>query len=1117
MHLITKGYYKLLLLGQFLMIIGLLLIHGSTYAQFGNEYTVDINYTPEQLVQEILIGNGIETTNITLTNGATISKGKFWGESNIGIESGVILTSGDARKSKGPNNAGNAGSDNNTPGDADLNQLGGGTTHDACVLEFDFIPQSNTVEFRYVFASEEYLEYVGSINDVFGFFISGPDIYGPFSNGANNIARLPGFPGDIVSINSVNNVTNSQYYVNNPQGSNTTIQYDGFTTVLTARSYVVPCQTYHIKLAIADMVDGILDSGVFLEANSFTSVGLGASVGFTHSEVDTAVEGCNSASVKFKLFQITPVDYYIDLEIGGTAENGVDYLNIPNQLIIPQGEDSVVLVIDPIEDMMPEDFTETVTLIYNSSLCGTIMDTITMYIKDLQPFSSYASPGMTINCEDTITLRASGDGGQVPYYYYWSTGEITDTIVVSPPNPIQYTVQISDVCGQSETQTIDINVVGPDAVASDDVSLCIGNSTPLTVEGGTSWLWVANPPDATLVGQETLQNIIVTPAVTTDYTITVYDECGNQDVDYVTVSVGELTADAGADVTICTDQSTTLTAGPSGNLTYTWTENGAPYGTGQTITVAPTADATYCVTVTDNLCTSLISTDCIAVTVTDMTISATSDVNEICIGEPVVLSATNNPSSGSGNYTWSDGTNTYTGQTVTVYPEINTSYVVTVDDGCVKDGLPVSITVNQLPLITATAAVSSICPDEFVTITAGGGVSYSWIASPADPTLTGQEILDAPSVSPISNTIYSVTGTDANGCVNTDDISITVKPRMYADFELPAAVCEGDNITINYTGNGNSAATYDWSFDGGNTVPGTGQGPHQINWSTMGTKTISLTVTQNLCVSDQVTQTVEVNPTPVADFSQGITKGCVPLTVDFTNESTNTTTDATYLWDFGPAGTATDASHSFEFTQPGTYNVSMTVSNPGCSDQMTVPLLVEAWPVPVASFTADPLKVSLKNPVITFNSTSTEGNLTYTWLTGDGNTYSVPDFTHTYVDSGEFKVLMTIVNEYGCQDSTEQMITITPKYMIRVPTAFTPNNDGRNDEFRVIGNGVKKFRITIYNRWGSLIYESNDINQSWDGKTNGQPALPGAYVYHTYFMDDNDEVSEQTGSFTLIK
>jgi gliding motility-associated-like protein len=112
---------------------------------------------------------------------------------------------------------------------------------------------------------------------------------------------------------------------------------------------------------------------------------------------------------------------------------------------------------------------------------------------------------------------------------------------------------------------------------------------------------------------------------------------------------------------------------------------------------------------------------------------------------------------------------------------------------------------------------------------------------------------------------------------------------------------------------------------------------------------------------------------------------------------------------------------------------------------------------------------------------------------------------------------MEITNEFGCIDTTAMLVTITPKYMIRVPTAFTPNGDGINDIFGITGNGVKKFSITIYNRWGNLVFESNDIHNSWDGKINGQPALPGVYVYHTYFMDDNDEVSEQTGSFSLLK
>jgi gliding motility-associated-like protein len=283
-------------------------------------------------------------------------------------------------------------------------------------------------------------------------------------------------------------------------------------------------------------------------------------------------------------------------------------------------------------------------------------------------------------------------------------------------------------------------------------------------------------------------------------------------------------------------------------------------------------------------------------------------------------------------------------------------------------------------------------------------------------------------------------------------------------------------------------------------------------------KLITLVVTQNLCVSEPVTQAVNVNQTPVVDFTSGITSGCVPLTVDFENTSTNTATGVNYLWDFGAAGTSTTRSVSHEFTQPGTYDVTLRVTNPGnCVTTKNVPVMVEVWPRPVAAFTANPMKVSLKNPIINFTSTSTGTDLSYVWNTGDGNTYTLPSFTHTYVDSGLFTVEMTVLNGLGCDNLYSEIIHITPRYMLKVPTAFSPNGDGMNDQFRIIGNGVKKFRISIYNRWGTLVFTTEDINNSWDGLINGQPAQPGPYVYHTYFMDDNDEVSEQSGSFVFMK
>jgi hypothetical protein len=152
------------------------------------------------------------------------------------------------------------------------------TTQDATVLEFDFTSTSDSVEFRYVFASEEYNEYVDlGFSDLFGFFISGPNIVG-----TQNIALVPN-TNTPVSIDSINNgnspggvvptgpCMNCQYYVDNTFG--TVLEYDGHTTVLTAKAGVIPCETYHLKLVIADVGDGVFDSVFFLKVGSFKSTG----------------------------------------------------------------------------------------------------------------------------------------------------------------------------------------------------------------------------------------------------------------------------------------------------------------------------------------------------------------------------------------------------------------------------------------------------------------------------------------------------------------------------------------------------------------------------------------------------------------------------------------------------------------------------------------------------------------------------------------------------------------------------------------------------------------------------------------------------------------------------
>ncbi|NUO03628.1 MAG: T9SS type A sorting domain-containing protein [Saprospiraceae bacterium] len=256
------------------------------------QVVINTNITPEDLVQT-LAGPNVMISNVSVT-AAPGSFGQFTngntGQGNISIASGILLTSGSAAQAAGPNNSSNQSTINNVPGNALLDGLNEGTTMDATVIEFDVNTTGTTLTFNYVFGSEEYHEYVNNdYNDIFAFFISGPGI-----NGNQNIALIPGVNVP-VSIKNVNNgdtflcqstgqgAVNPEYFVDNCGGAS--IEYDGRTVRLQARKNgLTPCATYHITMAIADVSDGIFDSGVFIAGGGFTTPG---GTGFT------ATANCN--------------------------------------------------------------------------------------------------------------------------------------------------------------------------------------------------------------------------------------------------------------------------------------------------------------------------------------------------------------------------------------------------------------------------------------------------------------------------------------------------------------------------------------------------------------------------------------------------------------------------------------------------------------------------------------------------------------------------------------------------------------------------------------------------------------------------------------------------------
>ncbi len=280
-------------------------------------------------IQELaaaITGPGVHISNVVIDcHGQGYGEFSYTG-SVLGLDAGVLLTTGKIGNAVGPNNSQDKTFAQGTSGNALLNSVTGRTTYDACRLEFDVIPGGDTLRFNFAFASEEYNEWVGSqYNDVFGFFISGPGIVGdPGIGNQKNIALVPN-TNQAVTINNVNNGSNQAYFMDNAGGQH--IQYDGITRGLQAVSAVQPCATYRLKLIIADASDRKFDSGVFVERIQSNAVSMQR---FTATGFPLLVEGCHAGGVRFTRQNVTPDALDVPFFLSGTAINGTDYTLVGN-------------------------------------------------------------------------------------------------------------------------------------------------------------------------------------------------------------------------------------------------------------------------------------------------------------------------------------------------------------------------------------------------------------------------------------------------------------------------------------------------------------------------------------------------------------------------------------------------------------------------------------------------------------------------------------------------------------------------------------------------------------------------------------------------------------------
>lgn len=567
------------------------------------------------VVQNVLLGPGVTASNITFT-GSPAQLGTFIGTSCfLGLDSGMVMSTGLATDAAGPNNDMAITTGFNGPGDNDLWLASGSGTalsHDAAVLQFDFVPTGDSLSFRYVFASDEYLEYLGgAINDVFGFFLSGPGISGPYSNNSTNIALVPG-TSIPVTINNVNDVSNSAYYINNGDGTNAPfnsdaryIQYDGLTTVLTANASVICGETYHIKIAICDISDGIVDSGVFLEAGSFQSSSVELSAQINSGGLDsTLYEGCGIATFHIVRHGDLALTDTVQLIVGGTATPGSDFNNLPGQLVFLPGTDSLSVTVNALLDGIPEP-PELIDLmaVWNGD-CGSDTTVLHFYIEDPPPILLSISADTTLTCQDSTLMLAHVSGGYGALTLDWNTGiPDGDTAAwLHPPQTTLYVLSVTDECGVfNPVDSMTLTIFEPDsfvlAMHPDTLVHCPEVPVVLygVVTGGTppyTYSWDG--------GVSSNAQFAVAPPLTRTFSLQVEDLCGNPltgsstiTVDYDSVQVQVL-----PDTLICFGDTITVRALPSagfGAYSLLW-NTGA---TADSIRVHPDHLAHYWAVVTD--------------------------------------------------------------------------------------------------------------------------------------------------------------------------------------------------------------------------------------------------------------------------------------------------------------------------------------------------------------------------------------------------------------------------------------------------------------------------------------------------------------------------------------
>ncbi len=633
-------------------------------------------------------------------------------------------------------------------------------------------------------------------------------------------------------------------------------------------------------------------------------------------------------------------------------------------------------------------------------------------------------------------------------------------------------------------------------------NICVGscvNFTDNSTGTPTSWSWTfpgGTPPTSNI---QNPSNVCYNTAGTYTVTLTATNANGSSTTTQViTVNPLPTVTINPAAPSFCGTASGTLTA--SGATSYLWAPaTGLSCTTCANPTVTATSTTTYTVTGTGpGNCTS---TATVLVTVHALpTVTISPNNPTYCTGGNAVLTA-----SGAGTYTWTPATglSCTTCSNPTTSTTTTTTYTVIGTDanGCTATA---SVTVTVVPALVATASANpaTICMNDSTQLNGGGGSSYSWAPATGISCTTCQN----PNAAPNVTTTYTVTVSGGTCPPATATVTVTVNPLPTVTINPSSATyCVGGNATFTASGGG----TYSWS-PATNLSCTTCANPTTTT-TTSTTYTVTVTDANGCTNTAAIVVTVTPCAPPVAVITASATSVCMPGCIDFSDNSQNSPTSWSWTFTGGtPASSTQQNPGTVCWSVPGTYTVTLIVSNASGTDTTSQTIVVNPSPVAV---TGPSVTIQIGQSV----TLSASGGGTYSWSPATGldcstcqNPVASPTVTTTYC--------VTVTDVNGCTDDSCMTVIVDQNCgELFLPTAFSPDGNGVNDFFYPINPCIETMFLAVYDRWGEKVFESTDPNKKWDGRFRGKDLDAAVFVYYFHAVLINGEDIKMKGNVTLAR